>query len=78
MTHDFSLGPDSFTASAHEGGGSFVLDYPDNWKPSGDAKRGMYEFGAPPEAGVAAAYSYWYCAGSTTSPRTASESRWTW
>jgi len=62
MTHDFNVGPDSLTGAPYSGGGWFVPDVPDNWKPSGDPANGLYEFSAAPNVGAAAAYCYWYCA----------------
>ena len=62
MTHNFNVGPDSLTGAPYSGGGWFVLDNPDNWKPSGDPASGLYEFSAAPNPGAAAAYCYWYCA----------------
>ena len=33
MTHDFNVGPDSLTGAPYSGGGWFVPDVPENWKP---------------------------------------------
>ena len=62
MTHDFNVGPDSLIGAPYSGGGTFVPDVPENWKPSGDPASGLYEFSAAPNVGAASAYCYWYCA----------------
>jgi hypothetical protein len=51
MTHDFNVGPDSLIGAPYSGGGSFVPDVPENWKPCGMGVPPMSTTGVPPVSG---------------------------
>ncbi len=61
FTPDFNVGPASVNAYPYTGGGTFVLDMPQNWKPFGDPSRRVYLFDTHPE-GAMAAHGWWYVA----------------
>ena len=61
LTHDFEVGPPGINAYPHTGGGTLVLDLPQNWKPWGDPERRVYVFAHEPAAALAARMC-WYAA----------------
>jgi hypothetical protein len=62
LTPHFNVGPQSVNAHPYTGGGSYVLDFPQNWKPHGDPARRVYVFDVQPVEGAVAARAYWYAA----------------
>jgi hypothetical protein len=61
LTHDFNVGPMSVNAYPYTGGGTYILDVPQNWKPFGDPARRVYLLDAQPD-GALAARAWWYVA----------------
>jgi len=62
LTPHFNVGPLGANASPYAGGGTYVLDLPQNWKPHGDPARRVYLFDTAPGEGALAARAYWYLA----------------
>ena len=62
FTPHFNVGPLGANAFPHEGGGTYILDVPQNWKPYGDPTRGVYRFNVEPAAEALAARAYWFSA----------------
>ncbi|MBL7039439.1 MAG: right-handed parallel beta-helix repeat-containing protein [Pirellulaceae bacterium] len=62
ITPHYNVGPLGANADPHREGGTYILDVPQNWKPYGEAVRGVYFFGVEPTAHALAARAYWYTA----------------
>jgi hypothetical protein len=62
LTPDFNVGPLGANARPYAGGGTFILDLPENWKPFGDPARRVWVFDTQPGEGALAARSHWYMA----------------
>ena len=62
LTPHYNVGPLGANADPYAGGGTYILDLPQNWKPHGDPARRVYVFDVEPEAGALAARAYWYVA----------------
>jgi hypothetical protein len=62
LTPHFNVGPLGANAYPYEGGGTFILDVPENWKPHGDPARRVWMFDTQPSEGALAARAYWYMA----------------
>jgi hypothetical protein len=60
LTPHFNVGPLGVNAHPYAGGGSYVLDFPQNWRPHGDSGRRVFVFDVQPDEGAAAARAYWY------------------
>jgi len=61
FTPDFNVGPLGANAYPYAGGGTYILDVPQNWKPWGDPARRVYVLDARPE-GALAGRAWWYVA----------------
>jgi hypothetical protein len=62
LTPHFNVGPLGANAYPYTGGGTFILDLPENWKPHGDPTRHVWVFDTQPGEGAIAARSHWYMA----------------
>jgi hypothetical protein len=62
FTPDYNVGPQGANAYPYSGGGTYILDVPQNWKPIGDAARRVYMLDNSREDGVLAGRTYWYVA----------------
>lgn len=60
VTPHYNVGPQGANAYPYAGGGTYVLDIPQNWKPHGDPARRVYVFDNQPHEGALAARAYWY------------------
>ena len=61
FTPDFNAGPLGVNAYPYTGGGTYILDVPQNWKPAGDPARRVYVLDTQPD-GALAARAWWYVA----------------
>ena len=62
FTPHFNVGPLGANAYPYTGGGTYILDVPQNWKPSGEPARRVYILDNSKEDGVLAGRAYWYVA----------------
>jgi hypothetical protein len=60
FTPHFNVGPLGANAYPYAGGGTYILDVPQNWKPAGDPARRVYLLDNTKEDGVLAGRAYWY------------------
>ena len=62
VTPHYNVGPLGANAHPYPGGGTYILDLPQNWQPHGDPERRVYVFDVQPYEGALAARAYWYLA----------------
>lgn len=62
LTPHYNVGPLGANAYPYAGGGTYILDLPQNWKPHGDPARRVFLFDIAPYDGAMAARAYWHVA----------------
>ncbi len=62
VTPHFNVGPLGANAYPYAGGGTYILDVPQNWQPYGDPARRVYLFDIQPFEGALAARASWHLA----------------
>jgi len=62
FTPHFNVAVDGANAFPFAGGGTYILDLPENWKPWGDSARRVYHFDVEPYQGAMAARMQWIAA----------------